>query len=518
MKPTLKRSLLGLKKTLHGVGQSLTEAFQAPLRQQPNLITALCLTAPLSLATPASAGLDDASVESTSDLSALSTLSTASLGYIYGFPLVLMGETRDGLTGPERSCTFGADTNRFTHVLDIPDSSFKAVVRPNVDTLYSSAMLDLASGPVRLDMPAVPDRYVLMTLLDAWSNNFAGVGTQSHGDDSGHYLIVGPDWAGSARDRLAAKRQGLTILESPTNLVWIIGRTEVRGEDDIPAVNAIQQQYQLTPPLVTIQQSTNLPHPGCVEDSEKSPPIDVVTGLSGEAFFTRLDTLMRQQPAPTEDAALVSALARIGVGPDANFHVSELSARQKRQLDRGLAFAQASIDEALGLLGLGGWGPDPRWVPLGDFGRRYFIRALVAQVGFGANKAEYAIYQNTERDSDGERLHGKHTYVFRLDASDLPPTRAFWSMTLYGDDGFLRDSDAAAALGHQAYAVSDLQPLTPDEHGFIDVYISAIPPEGVPLENWLPAPNEPFQLTLRFYDPDDTLLNNQWDIPEPEKR
>ena len=96
------------------------------------------------------------------------------MGYVYGFPIVLMGETLDGMTGPERSCSLGADINTFKHVYEIPDERFKAVGRPNVDTLYSSAMLDLSSGPVLLDMPAVSDRYILMALVDAWSNNFAG--------------------------------------------------------------------------------------------------------------------------------------------------------------------------------------------------------------------------------------------------------------------------------------------------------------------------------------------------------
>ena len=108
---------------------------------------------------------------------ATTTTAIAMEGYIYGFPIVLMDETRKGMTGPERSCTFGADINTFKHVFDLPDTDFKAVVRPNVDTLYSSAMLDLSESPVILTLPEVSDRYVLMALLDAWSNNFAGIDT-----------------------------------------------------------------------------------------------------------------------------------------------------------------------------------------------------------------------------------------------------------------------------------------------------------------------------------------------------
>lgn len=115
----------------------------------------------------------------------LSTSAIATMGYIYGLPIVLMDETKLGLTGEQRSCTLGTDINTLVNVLDIPDTDFKAVVRPNVDTLYTSAMFDLSSGLQLLNMPAVSDRYVLFAFLDAWSNNFAGVGTQTHGENEG---------------------------------------------------------------------------------------------------------------------------------------------------------------------------------------------------------------------------------------------------------------------------------------------------------------------------------------------
>ncbi|MGP0172328.1 DUF1254 domain-containing protein [Pseudomonas sp. NCHU5208] len=440
---------------------------------------------------------------------AAATTTVASMGYIYGFPLVLMGETRNGLTGSARSCTLGADLNTFTNVFDIPNKNFQAVVRPNVDTLYTSAMLDLSQGPVMLDMPAVSDRYVLMALLDAWSNNFAGVGTQSHGANEGHYFITGPNW------RQASVPQGYIQIPAPTNLVWIIGRTEVKGESDIAAVHDIQRQYKLTTYNGNTAATTDV---DCVEDQDRTPPIDVVKSLNGEEFFSRLSQLMKENPPPQDERWIEKSLATIGVGRFAEKDVSDLSRLDKKALDAGIKLGQLSIDQALKMLGLNGWGPDPEKIPLGSYGHRYFVRAVVAQIGFGANKNEYAVYQNAERDSNRERLSGVNHYVFTLKGDDLPPVDAFWSLTLYGDDGFLRDNDAAALLGPQVYALGSNNDLVADENGDIHIHISAIPPAGVPLSNWLPAPPEKFQLTLRFYAPQQAILKNEWNIPEVVKQ
>ena len=429
--------------------------------------------------------------------------SIAAQGYIYGFPLVLMGETMDGLIGPTRSCKLGTDLNAFANVFDRPDASFKAVVRPNVDTLYSSAMLDLSDGPQLLTMPAVQGRYVLMAFLDAWSNNFAGVGTQNQGDRGGRYVIVGPDWKGPLPD-------GYERIDAPTNLVWIIGRTELKSDADIPSVNAIQRQYRLAP-WAHENQASGIE--GCVPESQKKPPIDVVTSLSATDFFSRLSDLMKRYPPPATDADMVAMLRKIGVGPKATVSIDALSPAQKRALTIGQRGAQQVLKFSTRLLGLTGWGPNPALIPLGDYGKRYFIRAVVAMVGFGANQGKFAVYQNADRDSHGRRLDGHSVYTLTFPADALPPVKAFWSLTAYGDDGFLRDNPAAAALGFQRYAVGSNTDLQTNPDGSVTIYMADTLPEGIPQANWLPTPDARFQVTIRLYDPDKSILENRWKVP-----
>ncbi len=439
---------------------------------------------------------------------ASSLVPIATQGYIYGFPLVLMGATLEGFTGADRVCGLGTDINTLAQLYELPDADFKAVVRPNVDTLYSSAMLDLRDGPQLLYMPAVSDRYVLFALLDAWSNNFAGVGTQSHGDQEGFYVIVGPDWKGDLPPNY-------TRIDAPTNLVWIVGRTEVQGDDDIATVNEIQRKFTLTPWAheTHVSESSH-----CLPASEKTPPIDVVKSLSAEEYFSRLSKLMILNPPPEEDAELVAQLAKIGVGPQANKTVAELNRIEKAKLNLGRRFGLSSLDFATNLLGLGGWAPNPAVIPLGDYGKQYFIRAVVAQVGFGANRGEFAVYQNVTRDSSRLRLSGDNDYQITFAADALPPVNAFWSLTVYGEDGFLRDNEAAEQLGFTRSALGSNSGLVANNDGSLTIYLSTTPQEGLPVANWLPIPDGKFQVTIRLYDPDPLILNNKWKVPEIERR
>jgi len=110
--------------------------------------------------------------------------------YLYGYPLVLMDATRQTHTQPE---TGRGLVNHFAHVSGFPDHNFRQVVRPNNDTLYSNAWLDLTSEPLVLSVPDTAGRYYVMPFMDAWTNVFASVGSRITGTETGDYLVAGPN-------------------------------------------------------------------------------------------------------------------------------------------------------------------------------------------------------------------------------------------------------------------------------------------------------------------------------------
>ena len=130
----------------------------------------------------------------------------------------------------------GSHMNDFLNERVLPNSNYTTIVRPNVDTLYSQAWLDLSQQPVVLYVPATHNRYYLMEFLDAWTNVFASIGARTTGTAAGAYAIAGPQWNGMLPE-------GIMRVDAPTNTVWVIGRTQTNGPSDYSTVHAIQDRY-----------------------------------------------------------------------------------------------------------------------------------------------------------------------------------------------------------------------------------------------------------------------------------
>ncbi len=161
--------------------------------------------------------------------------------YIYGYPLVTMEMTRRVMTNTDVPKDSHAPMGQFYHSRTYPNASFRDVTAPNADTLYSTAWLDLSKEPYILSLPEQKDRYYLVPILDAWTNVIQAPGTRTTGDKAQKYAITGPGWTGKLPE-------GVTEYKSPTNLVWILGRTYCTGTpEDYKAVHALQDQYTLVP-------------------------------------------------------------------------------------------------------------------------------------------------------------------------------------------------------------------------------------------------------------------------------
>lgn len=128
-----------------------------------------------------------------------------------------------------------APLNQMGHARRLYGPEDKFVVTANNDTLYSFAALDLSNEPVVLSVP----RYYIMQLLDAYSRSIEDIGVATLGAKGGTFAIVGPDWKGTLPPEMVK-------IKSPTPQVYIIGRTGVDSEEDLPAAHAIQDQYRLT--------------------------------------------------------------------------------------------------------------------------------------------------------------------------------------------------------------------------------------------------------------------------------
>ena len=137
----------------------------------------------------------------------------------------MMDLTKERMTNVAHSGGMAAPLNQFAHAPIFPPATFKNVVRANVDTLYSSAFLDLSAEPLVLSVPDTKGRYYLLPTFDGWTNVFATPGARTTGTKAASFVVTGPNWTG-------ALPAGMREFRSPTNMVWILGRTQTNGPRD----------------------------------------------------------------------------------------------------------------------------------------------------------------------------------------------------------------------------------------------------------------------------------------------
>lgn len=422
---------------------------------------------------------------------------------VYGLPLVIMDLTKDKITNVAKTEAFAAPINQFANVPQFPDASFKDVVRANVDTLYSSAFLDLSAEPIVLSVPDTHGRYYLMPMLDAWTNVFASPGKRTTGTKAGNFAITGPGWSGTLP-------KGVTEIKAPTNMVWIIGRTQTNGPADYPAVHKIQDGYKLTP--LSAYGKAYAPPPGKVDPNfdMKTPPVDQLRKMSAETFFNRLATLLKSNPPPASDAPVLEKLKTIGVVPGEKFDPSKLDPAIAKGLEQSVSVAFDKLLAASKEVGapVNGWRVPP--MILGNYGSDYGARAVVALVGLGANLPQDAVYPSAYVDGESKSLDGANKYVIHFDKGATPPVKAFWSITMYNPESFF------VANPLNRYAISSWMPLKKNPDGSLDIYVQHDSPGKAKESNWLPASDKDFNMTLRMYWPSDkapSILDGSWKPP-----
>jgi hypothetical protein len=424
--------------------------------------------------------------------------------YVYGYPLVTMELTRRSLTNVARPNGKSAPMGSFVNIPKYPAASDKRVTAPNADTLYSIAWIDVGKEPYILHVPDEHGRYYLMPMLDGWTDVFADPGKRTTGTAAADFAITGPGWNGTLPPGIKAAYQ------SPTNIVWVLGRTYSTGTPaDYAAVNAIQAQYKLTPLSAWSRPYT--PPPGVVNPAwdTKGPVRDQVDAMDGATYFRVLAELMKTNPPAAADAPMVAAMAKIGIVPGQDFDPAKLNQAQSAAVQAAPRPAQAAIMGLLKELPLtNGW---TVFTKTGVYGTEYRLRALVTAIGLGANRPRDAIYPIAEVDGDGKPFDGINRYVLHFPAGQLPPVDGFWSLTMYDGHYFFVPNKL------NRYTLSARNALEHNADGSVDLYLQASSPGAAKEANWLPTTQSgKFIPMLRLYWPKETppsILDGTWEPP-----
>jgi hypothetical protein len=203
-------------------------------------------------------------------------------------------------------------------------------------------------------------------------------------------------------------------------------------------------------------------------------------------------------------------MAQIGFHAGEGFDFAAANPVVQEALGNAVPAAQKKITDQQTKLGdrVNGWGVVTH--SIGNYGTDYLSRACVELIGLGANLPEDAIYPVVYVDADGEPFTGANRYVWHFDHDQLPPVRAFWSLTLYDDEGF------QVANEINRFAIGDRNALDFAPDGSLDISIQHEQPEAG-TSNWLPAPAGSFNLTARLYYPKPEALDGTWAPPAVRK-
>jgi hypothetical protein len=407
-------------------------------------------------------------------LSPRDAASVADAAFVFGAPLVTTIRTMQALAPV-------SPANRLTWQTTLAGPQSRLVVAPNRDTLYVGAPMDLRAGPSVLEVPAIVDRYYAFQFLDAYTENDAVVGTRTNNGAPATYFIAPPGYTGPTPD-------GMHRIAPKTLQFFLLGRFAVRDEADIATVLQYRDQVRLQ----SLSEYHGGPAPRVPGFGAPSGPPQALAA-SGLAFFDELGADMAiNPPTTTAGQRLARRMAHVGIGPGMTPSTSA-DAATRRALERGLAAGVARVARAAHVAGdvRDGWSTNPR---VGVYGDDFLLRAAISSIGCGANVAEEATYAFSRVDASGAPYDGTKAYTVTFPAGALPPTDAFWSVSVYGPDLFFVENAA------NRYTANSSHGLVANVDGSLTLTFSATPP-GDPGPNWVPVPAGPFVLMFRNYLP-----------------
>jgi hypothetical protein len=425
-------------------------------------------------------------------LDVATTTAIAEEAYLYGFPMIIGYDVLYKFFIDRNSGQFKAPINELHNEARVFTPRDTGISTPNSDTPYSMVLLDLRSEPMVLCMPKIEEaRYYDVQLVDLYTDNYGYMGSRTTGNGAGCYLVAGPDWHGETPEGIAK------AFHSETQFSLVVYRTQLFNPADIDNVKKVQAGYKVRPLSAFLGQ----PAPPA------APAIDWPK-FEQEGFTTRfaeyLDFLLHFCP-PVGTAAveqpLREKLARIGIGLGKKVHHKDLPPALKAALGDGVKAAFAKIEKTAASVGtlVNGWQIGAAAGSREFYKGNWALRAAAAKLGIYGNSEAEAVYPYTRHDPNGIVLDGsKHTYQMTFAAGQLPPVRAFWSITMYdGRTQLLIDNPINRYLVNSPM----LPELKKNRDGSITLYVQKDSPGKDRESNWLPAPDGPMFVVMRLYWP-----------------
>lgn len=430
----------------------------------------------------------------------------ATEAYIYGYPMVDGYRIEHAYFVDPRNPEYKGPWNQLRSIPRVYTPEDKAVQTPNSDTPYSMLGMDLRAEPMVLTVPPIEkERYFSVQLVDAYTHNFAYLGSRTTGNDGGTYLIAGPNWQGETP-------KGITrVIRTETEFVIAIYRTQLFNPADLDNVKKVQAGYRAE----LLSEFLGQPAPAAAAALDFIQPLTPETQKTSPAVFNVLNFLLQFCPTVPSEKDLMARFAKIGVGAGKTFDLAQFPPEVQTAIQQGIADAwskdMAALQKKI----------EAKEVTSGAlFGTRehlqnnYLYRMAAAVFGIFGNTAAEAMYPMYGVDADGQKLSGANRYTVRFAPGQFPPANAFWSLTMYELPASL-----LVANPIQRYLINSpmLPQLRTDADGGLTLIVQNESPGKDAEANWLPAPKGEFMVVMRIYWPKEEALTGAWTAPPMQR-
>ena len=421
--------------------------------------------------------------------------------YIYGFPMVANYQTMYKQAIDTTSPDYRGAFNTINSSKSVATPADKFVVTPNSDTPYSYLWMDLRAEPVIVNMPRIePNRYYTGQMVDLYTYNFAYLGTRSYGNDGGTFMIVGPGWSGPTPPGIK------DVIHSETEFAYLLFRTQLFNEADLPKVNKIQSGYHVQ----LLSEFLHQPAPPAAPAPNWPKPTDDM--LTTAAIFPYVNFLFQFAPANPSEKEFLTRFAKLNIGPGQNFNFSSFPPEIQQAINDGIKDANDALGTVMKKI-------NTDQISSGEmFGSRdflkdnYLYRYAGAKLGLYGNSKQDALYFGYFADANHQPLDAsKSSYELHFAKGGLPPTKAFWFLTMYDGKSQLL---VANPLKRYLLNSTTLKSYKYGPDGSLTFYISKDSPGADKQSNWLPAPDGPFYSVFRVYMPGESVVNGTWKKPQ----
>jgi hypothetical protein len=420
--------------------------------------------------------------------------------YIYGFPVVTNYQTLYKQAVDTSNADYRAPFNTIASLANVATPDDKFVVTPNSDTPYSFLWMDLRAEPIVVTMPPIEkNRYYTGQMIDLYTFNFAYLGTRSYGNDGGVFMIAGPGWKGETPKGVKA------VFKSETEFAYLLFRTQLFNSADLNNVKKIQAGFHAEP----LSKFLNQPAPAAAPAVNWPQPTP--DALTSHELFNYLNFMLQFAPTNASETEMMGRFAKLNIGAGKTFDWAGMSLEMQKAVNDGIGDAGLELGGLIKRINADEVSSSDLFGTREFLKNNYLYRYAGAKLGLYGNSGEEAIYLAYFVDANHQPLDASKTrYAITFPKDQLPPAKAFWSLTMY--DG---KTQLLVANPLKRYLLNStmLKSFQYGSDGSLTLYVQKDSPGAGKEANWLPAPDGKFYAILRLYMPAPEVVNGTWKKP-----